>query len=320
MKTFSLITSLFLLCNLASGQVQNDYYECLTESRNIKDFCFSGTGATVFAADNLNVTIINSSTGGFIRSIKTLHTAELTAIRISQDSTVLCTGGKDGLLVINKFETNEVEAINDGNGYITSLAISSNSSYLAAGYSSGDIRVYNLIELKLLYSIKNEFTLITDIEFSPDCSQLAIAGAGPNVLLVNAQTGEIFSKLSGHKSWSRDVTFNNSGNLLMSCGDDGKLNIYLVENPLKPRLAISRKQSMKWIIGGAFLKDNKSFVYSSVQGLITTETSFITETKKLKATIYKIDVMPRADDYIRIAVSAEGKGLLFLNPLNFTLK
>lgn len=317
MKRLLLFLLLFATSTIIFCQITTGHTKCFTESPDIKDFCFTSTGASIFAADNNIVKILSSVSGEQIGLIETLHTNEILAIEVSKDSSTLVTGGKDSLLIIKDLFSGNTEVITDGTGYITSVSISADNSIMAAGYSDGSVIVYNLVESKVIYTIKENFSFITMVEFSPDCTLLAISGAGPESLLFNVKNGNIHMRIPGHKGWTRSITFNMDSEKVITCGDDSMAVIYDIAKYIVPYEIKRTRLWPSWVIGASYLSDNKSVVYATMNGKILVETIFNSETINLKSIIYKLHVMPRNDDYIRIAVSVKGEGILLINPNSF---
>ncbi len=78
----------------------------------------------------------------------------------------------------------------------------------------------------LLKSIERQDGAITTIEWSPDGTRIAIAGASASVNLYDPETGERKASCSGHAAGIYALAFSPDGQRLATGGFDGKVRIY----------------------------------------------------------------------------------------------
>lgn len=123
------------------------------------------------------------------------------------------------------------------------LAFAPNSLILAAGSADHKVHIWNLEKISpaansgsitgdgeyLLEEpdlvIKSEFPVLSMV-YSPDGSQLAMAGTGWNVRVVKSDTGELISNLKGSKDQINSLAISPDGKLFASGGADGIIRIY----------------------------------------------------------------------------------------------
>jgi WD40 repeat protein len=131
------------------------------------------------------------------------------------------------------------------------LAFAPDSLTLAAGAADHKVYIWNLDniptatnsggaagESKYLLEkpdliIKSEFPVLSMV-YSPDGSQLAMAGTGWNVRVVKSANGELISNLKGSKDQINSLTISPDGKIFTSGGADGIIRVYVSgqESPL----------------------------------------------------------------------------------------
>lgn len=136
-----------------------------------------------------------------------------------------------------------------------SLGISSTDALCAVGYSSGDVVVYNLKNLKQEFTFHSTDLQVEEgqgsssiprvIEFSPGGTLLAVSrdnqSAG-SITLYDVKYGENVGSLTtlshsakttiggfAHEGWIMGLSFNEDGRLLASCGFDKCVRVWNVE-------------------------------------------------------------------------------------------
>jgi WD40 repeat protein len=131
------------------------------------------------------------------------------------------------------------------------LAFAPNSLTLAAGSADHKVHIWNLEKISPSVSfgstagngaylleepdliIKSEFPVLSMV-YSPDGSQLAMAGTGWNVRIVKSDDGELISNIKGSKDQIASLAVSPDGKLFSSGGADGIIRVYASgqENPL----------------------------------------------------------------------------------------
>ncbi|CCE78137.1 Piso0_000752 [Millerozyma farinosa CBS 7064] len=163
----------------------------------------------------------------------------------------------DGNMQIDLQKFGELD-INKSLTFPNSLAINQGSDRKAAiGFTNGDVLLFDLITLKLIYTFRSTDLQITGqktssnsiprvIEFSPGGSILAVArdsqSAG-SIALYDVKYGENIGSLTtpshsskatvggfAHEGWIMGLSFDESGGFLASCGFDNCVRIWNMDS------------------------------------------------------------------------------------------
>ncbi|PSN15614.1 hypothetical protein C7293_06450 [filamentous cyanobacterium CCT1] len=108
---------------------------------------------------------------------------------------------------------------------ILSIAYSPDHTLLAAGDSSGDVRVWRLTDDQLLLTISGHTDWVKAMAFSPDGHQLASGGDDAMVHLWDVATGQLMQTLSGHTNYVQAIAFHPQG-WLASGSHDGTIKFW----------------------------------------------------------------------------------------------
>ena len=103
---------------------------------------------------------------------------------------------------------------------ISSLAISHDGRWLAAGTTSNDIHVWSWDDGRRLLTLRGHTNVVRSLAFSPDDQTLASASSDQTVRLWDTHTGECRLTLTGHIQRVRCVAFTADGSCLFSGGSD----------------------------------------------------------------------------------------------------
>ena len=122
-----------------------------------------------------------------LNEFKNGHKNRILSIDISNDSTLLVSGGRDSLIVVWNFTENEV---------ITTLK-----------YSKG---IVTCVQIFTEHS-----DVITSVEFSPDGSLLATSGGDGMVNIYDVKGKKLITSLSDHGDWVREVSFSKDSTRLI---------------------------------------------------------------------------------------------------------
>ena len=113
-------------------------------------------------------------------------------------------------------------------GTILSVAFSPNGDLLAAGTTTGEIRLWNLASNIILPAYQGHTGWVRSITFSPDGNMLASGSEDETVRLWNVSTGQCLTTLQGHTSRVRSVAFSPDGGIIASSSDDQTVRLWNV--------------------------------------------------------------------------------------------
>jgi WD40 repeat protein len=110
---------------------------------------------------------------------------------------------------------------------INDVAYSPSGKYLALASDEG-IKVLDTITLQVVAQVSLSYPYC--LAFSPDSNTLAVGLLDNNVILINANSGEIVDKFSGHTDAVHSIEFSPDGTLLASGAFDSTIRLWKI-NP-----------------------------------------------------------------------------------------
>ncbi len=116
-------------------------------------------------------------------------------------------------------------------GSITSIAFSPNGCFIAVGSFNGEIRVWQVADMKQLYTFVEHSGWVWSIAFSPDSALLASGSNDRTVKLwdvSNVESRGCINTLEGHTHWVKAVAFSPDGSTLASGGNDSTIKLWNV--------------------------------------------------------------------------------------------
>jgi len=318
MKKISFLFGLIYFLVLNTNAQDNKYfYRFPTEETNIYDICFTHNGAAIGIADNKSIKVFSMATNELIRDFKNAHNGQIISIDISTDSTLLVSGGKDSTVVIWDFKEGKVLESLKSSGIITSVCLSPNGQYLAYGGSDNKINVYDIAKKKIINTFSEHSDDISSIAFSPDGNYIATSSGDK---LINIyRDGTLMTKLSGHKDWVRDISFNYDGTILVSCGDDGKIITWNISDISNPRIFNDIKHGYSWILSCDFNRHNNTYAFADFKGSAEIIGQTVHYKTNVRVPINAILFIPNEEVYLKVAIATRGIGVLLFDTNNMKL-
>ncbi len=114
-------------------------------------------------------------------------------------------------------------------GSITSVAVSPDGLYAAAGFANGDARIWQVNDRKQLATCTGHTEFLWATAFGPAGKLLATGSEDHTIRLWEVNSGDCIAILSGHNDWVKDVAFSHHGELLGSCSNDGTIRLWDTE-------------------------------------------------------------------------------------------
>jgi WD40 repeat protein len=144
-------------------------------------------------------------------------------------------GIKESVPVLDerKFESETVkaESCNDliaHSGGINSLAINHDGKMLASGGSDYTLKLWSVIDGKLVKTFKGHSSDVYSVSFSPDGKTLVSGSSDNSIKLWSISDGKLISTLEGHSAGVSSVSFAPDGKTLASGSADGSVNLWSI--------------------------------------------------------------------------------------------
>ncbi|KIW05238.1 uncharacterized protein PV09_03775 [Verruconis gallopava] len=109
------------------------------------------------------------------------------------------------------------------------VAISADGKLTASGHENGGVYVFKNEVGKMAHSLVGLVRPVRAVAFSPLGTLLAAAGDSLLISLYSTMSGETLANLSGHSAWVTSLSFNHSGEYLLSGDFGGKAKVWSVE-------------------------------------------------------------------------------------------
>lgn len=181
----------------------------------------------------------NQITSSLISSFA-INNKGIMSITVSKDSRFLAVGTEDGTILLYELATLKTIGKMASISTVTKIVFSPEGDKIAAGYSDGSIRIFNLHPFSLVKIIKDFSTPVRSLVFS-DGGKYLFAAAG-NIssehkqcvdCLINiysAETYKLLDKLIGHTKAISNLSILDSKNYLISSSYDGNIIIWDIFN------------------------------------------------------------------------------------------
>ena len=319
MKKISLVFGIiYILVINTNAQNNKVYYRFPTGATIIYDICFTPDGKAIGIADNKSIKVYSMVTNELIREFRDGHSGQILSIDISNDSTKLVSGAKDSTVVIWDFKEGKLLKSLKCNSIITSVCISPDSQYLAYGGSDNMVFVYDMVNDRIISTFSEHSDDITSIAYSPDGNYIATSSGDKMINIY--ENGALLTKLSGHKNWVRDISFNSDGTKLISCGDDRKVITWDISDIGNPGIIIDSKHGFDWLLSVDFNQDDKTYAFADFKGNIEISSNPGGYECNIKSPINRILFKPNEGIFLKIAVATRGKGALLIDVKNMKMK
>jgi WD40 repeat protein len=166
----------------------------------------------------------------------------------------------------------------------TGFAATSDLGLAAYGTGSGQVRVIDLHDAKVLWSAVASKQFVTALAFSPDSKTVAsAAGYGESdIRLWDVATGKEIGRLEGHKAWVGSLVFWPDGKKLASCSADQTIRIWDVAS--RKCLDVLRGHRLEvWRL--VLLPDDKTLVSASKDGAVCLWDTSVTHPHQPRITV-----------------------------------
>lgn len=191
----------------------------------------------LFARLSADATILASSNGSRIVSLRNVNTGDLSgtleshstavnSVAFSGDGRWFASATNDSSIRLWQIATGrELPRLSGHAGYVTTIAFSPDSRLLASGSRSGEVKVWDVSTPQLAFSLPTHAKGINVVVFSPDGKFLATAGMEQSVEVWNLDNKQA-RILPGHSEEITSVLFADNGGLLVSAGRDKTIRVW----------------------------------------------------------------------------------------------
>ena len=193
-----------------------------------QSLAYSPDGTTLAVARWQGVDLLNAETGERKLSVSG-HTDSVSALAFSSDGNKLASVsgfGEDTAVRLWNTRTGKLlQTLTGHTRSLHSLVFSPDGNTLVGGGRDGAIHVWNPNTGQNTRTLKEWSDSLT---YSPDGKKIAISQGG-NIHLLNANTGGLQQKLSGHTNGSPSLVFSLDSSTLVSSSWDGTIRFWNVE-------------------------------------------------------------------------------------------
>ncbi|MBP87593.1 MAG: hypothetical protein CMJ64_12855 [Planctomycetaceae bacterium] len=155
----------------------------------------------------------------------------------------------------------QVRSLSGHQGTVFGVALSADSSLIVSAGGDSTIRLWDRLGGRQLKQINSPGALYT-VAIHPDGKTVAAAGIDRKVFVYDVFTGTLKATLEGHPDYIYRVTFNHSGNRLLSCGYGGHLIVW--DFPSGKQLHATRASGV--LNSVAYAPDDSQVVVASDNG------------------------------------------------------
>lgn len=320
-KKIIITIQLLVILSISFAQIKEKYTVFPTDDKIIFDICFFDNGEKLAVADNTEIKIFSVKTQQLLKTLPNGHSDRILSIDISEDNTLLVSGGRDGTIVIwNLQEQSTVQNITLQDVIITSVDISPNSNHLLIGDSKGDITLYNMDKQAKDFHFKAHKKDITSVKFRPDGKIFASASGDKTLHIYSTENSKLLATLKGHKNWVRDIQFDQDGEQLVSCGDDGNVlfwNLKSLEDIKSKKIKI---HTINWLTCIDFYEKDKAYTLGSTNGKVLIITHLAKYEAKMKGTINKLLFVPGNSSELKVVLATQKMGVILISAKNMKTK
>lgn len=153
---------------------------------------------------------------------------EVRAVAFMKDRKRVLSASKDATVSVWEAGKSDkpVTTLDDHNGDITSVAVSSDGRWIVSGGTDATARLYNGTNLSLRRSYRGHRRPVTALAISPNGSLMA-SGAEDGVIRVwSTRTGRRLRTVRGHTAAITALSFSDDGRQIVSSGGDGMLKFW----------------------------------------------------------------------------------------------
>ncbi|HEX6719582.1 MAG TPA: caspase family protein [Pyrinomonadaceae bacterium] len=180
--------------------------------------------------------------------VLTGHTDEITSL-VFLAGGKLVSGGRDTTIRLWDVKTGETIASLDNIGAeVNALAVSADSSILAAANADNTIRLWQLPNPAPIKTLTGHTAEVWTVAFSPDNKLLASGSSDHNVMLWDLKSDSKPRQLAGSSETVTGVTFDPEGKWLMAGSDEGSILLWNTSTGALRGTIVSMPGTDDWLV------------------------------------------------------------------------
>ncbi|KAF1810028.1 WD40 repeat protein [Eremomyces bilateralis CBS 781.70] len=155
---------------------------------------------------------------------------EIWAIALSEDGKFLASSSYNGSINVWSVdeEADKEREYETKGSFGMSVDLSSDGKWTASGHENGGVYIFNNESSRMAHSLQGLIKPVRAVAFSPGGKLLAAAGDSKIIGLYDVVSGEQVAILSGHSAWITSLSWNATGEYLLSGAFDGKSKVWSV--------------------------------------------------------------------------------------------
>jgi WD40 repeat protein len=150
----------------------------------------------------------------------------VTSISFSVNAQNLVSTATDSTISLWRVGTGELLQVLDDHVSSTYIALSRDSSLLAAGLPDGRVNIWSLDKGEIIETLQGGGGLISSLAFSPDGETVAAGTEDGSVILWSVADGSLIQSVTDHEDVVWSVAYSPDGSYLISGSGDGTLRLW----------------------------------------------------------------------------------------------
>ena len=222
----------WLVCSFSDGSLQVwnvqswvMHMEIESGSEEISNCVFSPDGTRIICGDDLGLLRAwKSQDGQLLRTIEA-HSDEIGMMLTAPDGNYLASASRS---TIRLWEPETLEMLHEieETDWVNCLAISPDSSTIAAGREDYLVNLWNISDGTLLRTLEGHVEEVFSLAFSADGSLIASGDSEGMIYLWGGSDGALLSHFPAHHGTVTSLAFTPDGTGLISAGSDGTIRVW----------------------------------------------------------------------------------------------
>ncbi len=194
------------------------------------------------------------------------HLDMVWSFSLSADGRTVLSGSEDRTLRLWDVASGRELDRSLGDGTFSCVRFSIDGSHVFAADLGGKVNVWRHSSGKLERLLKLDVAVTSvDLAFLPEQKAFVIGSNVGQILLCDAETGDIQKTFEGHSGWVANVAVVNAGDQILSAGHDSTLRLWNVKTGETERIYLGHAGRVNEV---EVLPDGKKFVSSGADGTV----------------------------------------------------